>query len=913
MRKNIIIALLLFSCQLSFSQHEASSWLFNTAMQIDFTEDTAILDHKRFEPPFWYTNMPMNTSCISDSNGQFLFATNSVCIYNANNDSMPNGDLLGDKHTGQSIIVPRPESNGHYYIFTVGRYYSMTDFRYSEIDMSLDSGMGDVVSSQSNILLQTGITDKVTAVRHANGKDIWVVSHENNNNRYVSYLVTKNGINTTPVETNIGTVIEDTPPFNLHDAACQGTIKCSPCGRKLAIASKGLNMIQLVDFDTETGIPTNPLQLSVPYAYNLEFSADGNMLYCSSEFAWLQTNDTMRIFQFNLLEDSNAAIINSMYRVNAPQNYPEATRRIPLQLAIDDNIYSFYHMSGSPITPLGIIKAPHLPDNACNYDIDTLMPYTTNNSVFNGLPNFMTSYLDKNIFATTVCLGDTIMFHTRNSYLFDSIRWEITDPLTGLHAYSNQDTVYHLYSQPGSYAIHCFRYRGQYIDDFVKKVQVQPYVQFVGKDTTICIGEEVSLSLMGNIGSVNWYDQYDNWVYTGNQLIVSQEGSYYPTYSTYWQVCGDELDTVSVEVIDINLSFGTDTLSGNCITDQYTYYPSGYWSHVESFLWNTGYTGYSLQAPTPGMYVLTASGYGCSDTDSIYVSYEDSLVVDLGIDQSFCDMNSFQLSLPANADNYLWFPFGDTTQEINASVSGTYIGMASNACGSFTDTVQLQFLNYPSVLSVLDTSFCAGDSVSINASQDNCTYQWSNGNSDSLSYFSSPGVYSVTVSNECGDATSSFSLTEEFPLLLDLIDTVWLNNDSILIEPMLEGSYLWSTGSTENYIWLSDTGIYTLSVWNNCGEVSDTITVLSSLGVSTPHLSELSVYPNPARNSIIIGVSTDMIGAELRIYSIFGKLIYSSKLENEQSKISLDKHAQGNYLIKIESDAKVFTRKLIKL
>ena len=72
---------------------------------------------------------------------------------------MPNGSgLLGDPSSSQSaIIVPKPNNPTIFYVFTVDDHSQNAPhfgLNYSEIDMSLDGGLGDVTSNKNINLLK---------------------------------------------------------------------------------------------------------------------------------------------------------------------------------------------------------------------------------------------------------------------------------------------------------------------------------------------------------------------------------------------------------------------------------------------------------------------------------------------------------------------------------------------------------------------------------------------------------------------------------------------------------------------------------------------------------------------------------------------------------------------------------------
>ncbi len=913
MKKLLLIYSLVIIFSQSYSQLETSHWIVHQSRHMHFINDSLEF--------FQQTGgLAMgNDNSISDSLGNLLFFTNSEIIINANNDTMPNGYLLGCNLSRQSIIVPRPYSPDNYFIFTTGDYSCSSDFRYTEIDMTLDSGLGDVISGQANILLQTGTSDKVTAARHANGKDIWVITHTINGNTFYSYLITKDGVNSNPVISSIGTVIQDSVPINLWDSAINGHLRVSPGGRRIAISSKGLNLVEVFDFNNETGEVSNfslgsgeiasAISISVQDPMFLEFSADGNMLYVSQEYKF-SSCDSMKISQINLIKSTYTEILNSVYWVNCPQVSPQLIDRAPIQLGPDNKIYVEYRISLNNIDNpfIGVIESPQLPDTNCNFIYNAYQPIGYyGNDPADYYPNFMSSYFDKNIFATTVCFGDTTMIYTLNSYLFDSIQWEIIDPQTGSTLYSNQDTIYHLYSQPGSYEVHCYRYRAQYTDDFVKKIQVLPNAQFIGQDTMICTGEHVELSLIANNATIHWYNQYNNLIASGSTLSVNQTGTYFPVVTNYWNMCGDQIDTVDVTVVDFGLNIYDDTLSGNCITNPYSYYYPGVdLTYYETLLWNTGYTGLGLQATTSGLYSLTVSGHGCSESDSVYVIYDEPLLVNLGNNLQLCDIDSVYLEINNYAPQYEWLPSSEITQGIFASEPGQYIGSAINACGTFTDTIEINFNYTPLPLSFTDTAFCSGDSIVIDLTLPNTNYNWSTGDTLAVISISTADIYSVTVNNYCGSSSSNFNVYEDNLLALDLADTLWLNQDSILIEAGFNADFNWSTGSTQSFIWITDTGTYTLTATNTCNSVTDSVQVVSGLYIeNTEFNTYIKVFPNPAKNYLIAVVNMPISEAKLQLYDVQGRLCGNYSITNGNNRINTSMLNTGMYVLNISDNDKV--------
>ena len=107
-------------------------------------------------------------STVGDENGNLLFYTVGQYVYNRNHQLMPNGSgLMGNwSATHSSIIVPWPHSDSLFYIFTVDAIenHLQNGLRYNVVDMSLDGGLGDIISGEKNILLEGPVCEKLTAV-----------------------------------------------------------------------------------------------------------------------------------------------------------------------------------------------------------------------------------------------------------------------------------------------------------------------------------------------------------------------------------------------------------------------------------------------------------------------------------------------------------------------------------------------------------------------------------------------------------------------------------------------------------------------------------------------------------------------------------------------------------------------------
>ena len=445
--KKITLLFVLFCPVMVFGQKQGNIWYFGDHAGIDFNPAT----------PVALTNGALKTlegcASVANSKGELLFYTNGITIWNKNHQPMPNGDgLLGDSSSTQSaVIVPQPLSPSTFYVFTVDAEGRKNGLRYSIVDMSLNSGTGDVTTK--NVLLNSPMTEKITAVRGSGGQ-IWVITHALKSNRFLAYSVSSSGISTFPVVSAVG---------SLQDNACDamGYLKASLDGSKLALAVSdcitptAVDRIELFNFNTKTGEVTDlspSFRNSIPNAYGIEFSPNGNYLYVSS---WYSEG---KLYQFDLKATNITAskkIVGSTVPSGAEQNINCFGA---LQLAADGKIYVAKNQQGS----LGVINNPN--DATCNF-VDNSFDLKGKKSEL-GLPTFIQSYfsvLDVNaIISGNECLGtlqDTVKFELPLIVNVKSVRWDFGDSTT-----SNTLATYHFYQNYGSYQV---KLHVEYIDGTV--------------------------------------------------------------------------------------------------------------------------------------------------------------------------------------------------------------------------------------------------------------------------------------------------------------------------------------------------------------------------------------------------------------------------------------------------------------
>ena len=329
LRAHLAIAIFHFSILNSSASHPFENyykkWYFGNHSGIDFFNNNS---------PVVISSSAMTTydygSAICNSAGNMLFYTNGVTVWDSTNSMMSNGNNLSGSVTGgQTAMILRINNEDNlYYIFTVPEFASANGFRYSVVDMGLNGGRGEVVLK--NQLLFAPSSEKIAAVYNQTDNYYWVISHKWGNNTFAAYKLTTNGLDTIPVLSSVGHINQGGTYGNAHDAC--GEISISPDGHRIACAYNYSALIELYDFDINTGVIANPVTLTnVSYIWGVEFSPDSKKLYSAK---WTQTE----VAQYDLTVNTAAAIVASKIVVgNVPYSGSYACGY--LELAPDGKIY----------------------------------------------------------------------------------------------------------------------------------------------------------------------------------------------------------------------------------------------------------------------------------------------------------------------------------------------------------------------------------------------------------------------------------------------------------------------------------------------------------------------------------------------------------------------------------------------
>jgi gliding motility-associated-like protein len=590
------------------AQKESYNWYFGITAGLNFATGTATALHDG------KINTIEGSASISDKNGNLLFYTDGKKVWNRQHHPMPNGqNLLGNESSTQSgVIVPQPGNDSIYYIFTVDLQQGPNGLNYYIVNMHKDNGLGDVVGLPVRLLQPTH--EQITAVKHCNNKDIWIITRSNLQNAFYAWLITANGISASPV-------ISITNNANTHPI---GYLKASPNGKQLASAHLG-GFTELGDFNNISGTVSNIIKVRarppVPGTihsayYGVEFSPDSKYMYLSTNYynGPLPFPISCSIEQFNVSVHDSASIENSAYTViKSSQALSQA-----LQVGADKKIYVVNWVRNF----MSRINDPNRGGTACNYELNAVDLGPTHLGYY-GLPTFIQSYFypEYKFQVKDNCNRLLKEFTINNLEYVDSVKWNFDDPASGVNNTSVSITPQHIFSSYRTYNVMLRIFKRTpcltAIDTVYYPVTPVPLNYSLGTDREVC--SQTAFTLNATMPAVTGY--LWNTGETSATITNNQPGDYWCKI-TLNDGC-EYVDTISIQSkFAPYFTIGKDSSLCNSTTLYLKPTPQTDWQ----LLWQDGSIQSTYKATRSGIYAVTATN-NCG-----------SLVKSILVDQRSCNV-----------------------------------------------------------------------------------------------------------------------------------------------------------------------------------------------------------------------------------------------------------------------------------
>jgi gliding motility-associated-like protein len=669
---------------------------------------------------------------------------------------------------------------------------------YSVVDLTQNGGLGDF--TQMNMRITGGNSEHIALVRHANGKDVWVIVHGIGNNSFSAYLFTDAGVQPA-VTSSLG------PTIGSRYINLGGQLVANHEGNLLAGNIAGVDGMMLLDFDKASGRISNYrlLPAGTGGIGTAQFSPDDSKLYYTSGDA---------IYQYDFNE---ADLAGSLTKV-----YDDALSDLiyDLQLAPDGKIYftkTYVNVNGQWEEFTGSVECPNLPQYACNVNptrlstVSVFFPPLINDFIKDPKAPAVTKFnIGKD---TAVCFG-TYTIKAPDGW--EQYKWNTGETSKEITV-SKAGTYYVL---TGNSGFSCPTGYG-YIEVTDAAVKLD-----LGRDTTLCPNDSFRLTIPATYNNILWTNG------SSTRDTILKQGSSTVIKATDSRGCSTA-DTVLVMFKNLPAaSFGTDTTLCNQQTLLLKMQPLANSFYRGDYLWSTGGTDDSLRISSAGTYWGRVSYQGCTVSDTIRVGYISASSVNLGKDTVLCEGDSLLLNASAGNAIYTWST-GEQTEKITVKQSGTYHVTVKSSICSLKDTISVQFIPRPVFNLGGDTSICTGDSILLDPGISADRYSWQNGSNSRTLRAKVSGTYNVKVTvNGCSSSDSLTLAHFALPTINLGGDTSFCKGDSILLRAVTSGTianWQWNTGSNATTLPVKTAGQYIAQVRSTDGCMARDSILVSSI------------------------------------------------------------------------------------
>jgi gliding motility-associated-like protein len=732
------------SIQNAYAQLEAKNWYFGILKAIKFENDSIIklYDNKM--------SAGRGGSCISDKNGNLLFyaeaaPANTGYIHNRNHNPLKNGNgfyySTGADQT--PIIIPMPGNPNIYYLFTLiaprpSWPDSIKGLWYHIVDMSKDNGNGEMILKNQKIC--DNVTEQISATFHADKNSVWIMVREYNTNNYKAYLLKNTGLDTTPVISSAGSIINDID-------WCMGQMKFSASGNKIANTLSYGGKVDICNFNNKTGKVSNGITLenlkfsSNHVTYGLEFSPNEKYLY------FTLSGSPGCLFQVDVSSSNESIIRNSIDTIFVN---PVDWDYYCLQIGIDRKIYI-----ARPGYYLGCINIPNEKGKACNYD-DSAIYFSTPGFVGMSLPTFLQSYFYlPDIEIEHTCLGDSTSFNLKDTSNIDSVLWKFGDWDSVIKMFPK-----HVYTDTGFYQTQAIIFYDNTSDTFEREIRISNYAypNFSITDSSQClIGNEFHFydSSYAVDGSMTYKWDFGDSTASFNQnptksyaiadtfpVTLTVTSSYGCESSVSKNVFVRPMPVAEIGVNDSiqclnenSFSFLNPSASINPLGLKTWYFGDANTSNADTA------THHYISADSFEVLLIEETSFGCVDTATKAIVVHPSPVADFKIIDSIqCfNENSFQFtnfsSLPKfgtleDLSSFNW-KFGDQTFSTDTHAVKTYlladtfgVELVAESAEGCKDSVARQIIVLESPIaeiSVNDSSQCFNEQLFVISDQSTVT------------------------------------------------------------------------------------------------------------------------------------------------------------------------------------------------
>ena len=259
-----------------------------------------------------------------------------------------------------------------------------------------------------------------------------------------------------------------------------------------------------------------------------------------------------------------------------------------------------------------------------------------------------------------------------------------------------------------------------------------------------------------------------------------------------------------------------------------------------SYEWSFGGAANPVTVDEIGSVSVTVTdGNGCETSANTNLSYFNVATPDISGDTAFCAGGIAILNGEAGFASYEWSS-GSDANSTEVTAGGEYFLTVTdnNGCES-QNSFEVTENPLPEFEIGGLAQFCVGFSTELSVEDTYTEFNWSDGTTGSSTVVSTPGLYSVSVTDEYGCVGESDLMVEELQSLSPEIfgNLQYCENESTDLQGTVGfTTYNWSTGADEGAITVSSPGVYSLTVSDESGCTGEAMVSVSENPLPQPQI-----------------------------------------------------------------------------
>ncbi len=300
---------------------------------------------------------------------------------------------------------------------------------------------------------------------------------------------------------------------------------------------------------------------------------------------------------------------------------------------------------------------------------------------------------------------------------------------------------------------------------------------------------------------------------------------------------------------------------------------------------------------------------------------------------SLCTGGSVALTAATTSTGvtYQWFKDGvaianATSANYTTNTAGSYTAtaVAPGNCSSPVSTATVLTVTAtppaPFIIANGSLALCTGGSVMLTAnSVANATFTWFRNNTvipgaTSSTYTATTiGTYTVAASlNGCGSpASNPTAVTSKTPPTPSVTQVGLVLTSSATSGNQWYKDGVLIAGAVNRNLTVTSNGVYTVVViFTGCSSAASSGVTITTLGIKNDQEIKAALFPNPS-NGIFNLTLPEGQTYEITVSDLTGKVILNQTANEAKTQLNVGNAAKGIYLLKLVSDGKTATRKLI--